>query len=607
MADLDRSAYNRGLVADILATTEVGDGDALEVFTERILDELEQAGEIENFFVGCYRAWGLEVSGYARNDVTNTLDLFVSDFRQSPAEEKLTKTQADHLFRRVGTFVHKVKSGLRHTVDGASGVHDMCVAVEKALPEVSGFRFFLLTNAVASTPASAAPDLDGLPVRQEIWDVTRFHRMATSGSLSAPVVAEFDPPVDCLPAPRTDGDYDVILAVVPGHVLADLYRDHGPRLLELNVRSFLQGRGAVNKGLRETILNAPERFLAYNNGITATASQVDFVPGDDRAIQRIHDMQIVNGGQTTASLHYVRERDRVDLDGVFVQMKLTVVSPDRLHEIVPEISKYSNTQNKVSVVDFSSNDAYHVQVERVTRSLWARPLDGSGQDTKWFYERARGQYVDAETRAGSVAERRRFKALHPSTQKFTKQDLAKYVQSWNQQPYWVSRGNQKNFQQFMSVITASKPDVDVRYCKRLVALAILFKAADRSARLAHAGSFKAAVTTYTVARLSHAVNRRLDLDQIWREQRVSAAVQTALTELSPLVLGVITRPRTGNHSGEWAKKIECWEDVLGLDWSVSHDVRAELPEMSARGANARTGRHREPGRAAGDGGAVVGV
>jgi hypothetical protein len=369
------------------------------------------------------------------------------------------------------------------------------------------------------------------------------------------------------------------MAVIPGQRLAELYGEYGTRLLELNVRSFLQARGSVNRGIRETLLNSPGRFLAYNNGITATASKVDFVHGPDgtpTGISRVHGLQVVNGGQTTASLYYASSRDKADLSHVTVQMKLTEVSPERLSEIVPMISEYSNTQNRVTLVDFSSNHAYHVAVQRITRSLWAPATDGSGQETHWFYERARGQYTDEVAKARTPAKQRTFKKLNPTSRKFTKADLAKYVNSWSLLPFSVSRGAQKNFVAFMDRISEAPPRVDVRYCQRVIAMAVLFKAVDRIAANHEAGSYKSMITTYTMARLALATEQRIDLDRIWREQRVSSALEAAIDDLCPRVMRVVTRPREGNHVGEWAKKPACWDAVSRVPWSVPRDLEAEL-------------------------------
>jgi hypothetical protein len=571
--------FAQDLIADVLATAEAENTTVPEIFTRRVLEDLEQAGEVENTFVAYHRATGVEVHGYGINDSLNALDLFVTHFSLQPLQERLTRTRADTLLRRLSTFVRRCDRGLARDIDESSDVHDMCLEVQKRLRDVSRIRLFLLTDLVSGVHSLPPTDLDGLAVTHEVWDLARLHRLASSGSLSEPIAVDFDPPLPCLATPETDQDYSVFLAIMSGRSLADLYRQYGTRLLELNVRSFLQTKGGVNRGIRETLLHNPDRFLAYNNGITATASSVEFTD-DGRAVRRINDLQIVNGGQTTASIHYAQVRDHADLDRVFVQMKLTVVSPERLQEIVPEISKYSNTQNKVTVVDFSSNHPFHVGVEKVTRGLWAPAVDGSGQETRWFYERARGQYTDALARERTPANQRRFRALHPVRQKFSKSDAAKYIHAWAGLPHLVSRGAEKNFRELMMRMGEDVPAVDVSYCHRLIAKAILFKEVDRVVAARDFGGYKINITAYTVAYLAETTGRRIDLDRIWREQGLTPALASAANTLCGAVRTVITNPRRGTNVGEWAKRPECWEAVLGVDWNIPEDLALELTDQA---------------------------
>jgi hypothetical protein len=593
MSDLSLAAYAQDLLADVLATAEAESATTPETFTRRALDDLEQAGVTENTFTAYYRAHGVEVSGYGSNDSVGTLDLFISSFRQYPLDTRMTRAEVETLFRRLTTFIQRCRDGLRHDVEESSDVYDMCLAVEKKLPETSRLRLFLLTNSTASVTALADSSLDDIPVSYEIWDLARFHRMATSGTLSEPIVVEFDEPLPCLAAPETDQDLSVFLAILPGTTLAGLYGQYGTRLLELNVRSFLQTKGAVNRGIRDTLLTGPQLFLAYNNGITATASEVEFCPlaGGGRAIRRIHDLQIVNGGQTTASIHYAHVRDKADISGVYIQMKLTVVAPERLQEIVPEISKYSNTQNKVTLVDFSSNHPFHVELEKVTRSLWAPAADGSGQETRWFYERARGQYADALARERTPARQRIFRTLHPLRQKFTKADVAKFEHSWAQLPHIVSRGAEKNFREFMIRLGEHTPTVDTAYSRWLIAKAILFRTTERIISARQFGGYRANIVTYTIARLAHETAQRIDLDRIWREQRLSPALAAAIDDLCVLVHDVITHPVRVANVTEWAKRPECWSRVLDIDWHIPTQLDDELIDPSAvpaRGRHAAT-------------------
>ncbi|MEZ5461921.1 AIPR family protein [Dokdonella sp.] len=159
---------------------------------------------------------------------------------------------------------------------------------------------------------------------------------------------------------------------------ADLYEKFGARLLETNVRGFLSERGKVNRGIRSTIQNSPQMFFAYNNGLTATASSVE-LDEDNSRILDIKDLQIVNGGQTTASLFWARKKHKADLGSVSVQMKLSVI-PDSLgdsfDEIVGKISEYANSQNKVSEADLSANRGFHREMEKISRR--------AGRFTGWW-------------------------------------------------------------------------------------------------------------------------------------------------------------------------------------------------------------------------------
>ena len=232
--------------------------------------------------------------------------------------------------------------------------------------------------------------------------------------------------------------YRTCVALFPGTILHDLYDEYGSRLLELNVRSYLQARGKVNKGILETLVREPHRFLAYNNGITIVAEGIDF-SNDKARVLSIKGMQIVNGGQTTASIHRAMKDSKVDISHVYVQAKLTVVPPEAFDEMVPDISRFSNTQNKVSEVDLRANHAYHVGIERVSRRVWA-----PGEQSMWFYERARGSYqTERAKRGGTASERQKFDKQFPASQRFTKEDLARYTNAWDGLPHIVSRGGPK--------------------------------------------------------------------------------------------------------------------------------------------------------------------
>ena len=124
-----------------------------------------------------------------------------------------------------------------------------------------------------------------------------------------------------------DADYDAYLGIVPGKFLADIYLKYGSKLLQGNIRAFLSVRGKVNKGIRDTIINHPENFFTFNNGIAIVARSVSF-SDDGTLITSLKDPQIINGGQTTASLAnaIIKKEARHGMDNLYVPMKLTVLN-----------------------------------------------------------------------------------------------------------------------------------------------------------------------------------------------------------------------------------------------------------------------------------------
>ena len=258
-----------------------------------------------------------------------------------------------------------------------------------------------------------------------------------------------------------------------------MYDRYGAKLLQRNVRSFLQLRGKVNKGIIETVRTAPGQFLAYNNGISATATAVVF---DERAdgtyLVKLDDLQIVNGGQTTATLHHAAVREGADLSQVQVPAKITVVPPDQLDQLVPKISRFANSQNSIAEADFESNNPFHVELERLSRTIWAPAPAGGTRQTHWYYERVRGQYQVDRARQPTPARRRSFEEQNPTAQKFTKTDAAKYDMTFRQQPHIVSLGAQKCFQAWtVDVLAARTAPPNEHYFHNMVAKAILFEQA----------------------------------------------------------------------------------------------------------------------------------
>jgi AIPR protein len=594
---------------ELLAGAEAGSTYQLESFLDAVSNELIETGFVEGYEHCHYRApKGMRVDGYWFND-EGTLDIFVADFDCRRTLETLTRTDVDAAFKRVVNFFEaSLKGTLEPDVTTPEYGLARQIADRRAL--LRQVNFFLVSERILSDRLQAFPgnDVNNIHATYHIWDIARFQRQRSSRGHKEPLnidfVELFGDGINCLPANLGSESYQSFLIVMPALVLANLYDRYSARLLEQNVRTFLQARAQVNKGIRATILNEPKMFFAYNNGVTATAQEVQTRLKDGHLqIIRMTDLQIVNGGQTTASLFHTQRKDKADLSDIFVQMKLSVIDSEQSELVVPRISEYANTQNRVNAADFFSNHPFHVRMAEFSRRIWAPAQQGAQRETKWFYERARGQYIDAQSKL-TPAEQKRFKAEYPKPQMFTKTDLAKFENVFDEHPKWVNLGGQKNFARYAQRIgkewEKSSDGFNELYFKRAIARGILFRAAEKlvSAQPWYNGGYRANIVAYTLALVGEITRRRgvsLDFLRIWSHQGIDETLTGALETISEAVADDIVQPPQGiSNVSEWAKKDGCWtrlsakcdeiaEQLSDVFWSsLSATDDAKFEEKTAK-------------------------
>ncbi len=340
-------------------------------------------------------------------------------------------------------------------------------------------------------------------------------------------------------------------------------------------------------------MQCPERFFAYNNGISATAMDIKIeTTSQGQFLVSARDFQIINGGQTTASLSNARFRDKADLSTIYVQMKLTVIESTLEEEatvFVQNISRSSNSQNKVSDADFFSTHPFHIRMERFSQRLYARAVGGLQHETKWFYERARGQYLQEQMRM-TASERKKFLIQNPKDQLITKTDLAKVRNTWNGQPHTVSRGAQTNFTEFAKTasdeweVSGDGLTFNETYFQESVALVLIFRYCERMVTRQpwYSQGYRANIVTYTIALFHMRIQKQfsgmdLDLMNIWTRQNIPEAVANALTELSELVYDKLTDPQRGvENVTQWCKQEGCWKSVQNIEYRLSSDIEACL-------------------------------
>ncbi|WP_080420713.1 AIPR family protein [Burkholderia ubonensis] len=578
---------------ELLASAEAYGSFQLSEFMELVANELIETGFVEGFELCHFRAQrGMRVDGYWFND-EGVLDLFIADFDARDRLTSLIRTDVIAAFKRVSNFFEaSINKGLANGLEVTSPEYGLARQIADRRDKIRQLNLVLFSERTLSEKIQAIPDTEvaGVPATLHIWDISRLHRQRSSRGHKEPLDLDFEQMfsagVPCLPAHLGAEAYQSYLMVMPAENLATLYEKFGARLLEQNVRTFLQARGNVNQGIRTTILNEPRMFFAYNNGITATAQGIETkTTAAGLVITRMLDLQIVNGGQTTASLFHTRKRDRADLSHIFVQMKLSVIDSQQSETVVPRISEYANTQNRVNAADFFSNHPFHVRMEGFSRRMWAPAQKGLQRETKWFYERARGQYADAQSKL-TPGEQRRFKTEHPKTQMFTKTDLAKFENVWDDHPRWVNLGSQKNFARYAGRIGTewekSSDQFNEFYFKRAVARALIFRATERivSGQPWYNGGYRANIVAYTLAILSELARRRrasINYLSIWNTQAINSVLEVTIAIISRVVSEDIIRPPTGiSNISEWCKREACWTRIQTRITDIEKLLPAEL-------------------------------
>lgn len=572
------------LFQEVHGTADAGEQYTEDSFFQIFCGHLVDAGELVTADRAHYVSpRGLRIDGYG-GDPTETagvLSLIIADFNPSHEISTLTATDMKAIFKRATNFLEKsLDERFRDSLEETTAAFGLADMIAARWPSTMKVRILLISNRRLSerVEGQEAIELRGIPVSYSIWDINRLHRFVTSGEGPEEIVIDlendFGAGLPVLPAHIDDAGYEAYLAVVPGQQLADIYDRWSARLLEQNVRVFLQARGKVNKGLRISLENTPEMFFAYNNGITATAEGIETRSTDDGlVITKLHNMQVVNGGQTTASIHAASLK-KTDLSRVFVQMKLSIIAPEDAIEVVPKISEYANTQNRVTAADFFANHPYHVRIENFSRRMYAPSQDGTFRESKWFYERARGQYQDARGNL-TKAQRKKFDLEYPKRQMFTKTDLAKFSMVWRCMPHVVSKGAQKNFAEFAQIVEDEWEKNDDRfnelYYQHAIAKVIIFKATESLVSQApwYEGGYRANIVAYAISKMAHDANEMkmtVDFSKIWRSQSVSVAMQNALAISARQIQQVLIETPAGiRNVTEWAKQQACWKRVKELE------------------------------------------
>lgn len=555
----------------VKTASEMGDKDYDQELAEAILEYLEDNGEVNAPEICTFQKTRTRITAYDYNDEAESLDLFYL-VKADTLLGKVNNNKVQQGFNYLMSFYREAMSGTllkAVNVENTDEIAEVAKLVQSTKGCINQLRVYVITNGLtdpSAVPSSVESEFNDFIIEYNVWDMQRVYQQhnirAGKEKVEIDFPTEYNTELQCLKMSEENPYVDAYMAIIPGLTLAKIYKKYQQILLEKNVRTFLQFKGKVNKGIRKTLREQPDMFFSYNNGISTTAKDIDVKEEEGSLyITRLYDWQIVNGGQTTASIAASLNDREVEMSKVFVPMKISVIRDiENSDDIVKAISTSANSQTAIKNSDFSANEPYLIDLEKYSRSEWV-PNGNNKPICKWYFERTRGQYLDQLAQLSGYNEKS-FKIEYPKSQKITKTDIAKYEACWNMQPYFVCRGAEQNYSTFVADIKRERPLVTANYYKHLIAKGILFDTIDSIVKSKKLGGYKANMNAYIMSSISFLSDKSLDLTYIWENQVVQQSVIDKIEELLPMIWNHLTGANSASSQssnvGEWSKKPECW-------------------------------------------------
>lgn len=510
----------------------------------------------------------IRLDGYSYSDYFHSLTLLISDFNQKPKIEKLGKTDIDKILKQAVKFYKSCRTEYFEESEESGEGYKAYEYIKQYSEETEVVNIILITNNEAVLYVPKDMVVGKTTIKYDVWDIERLYQCLFQNVQAAQVVirlkSKYSKPLHLIKVADENPAYDCYIGVISCELLAKIYKDEGQKLIERNVRSFLQATGKINRGIRDTLSSEPYMFMAYNNGISTIAESIEIdeekSTNELAVITVLNGWQIVNGGQTTASV-YNAYQSKTDLNRVSVQIKLTVIkNEEKTSEIIANISKYANSQNKINMSDFSANDEYHIRMEQLSRNTYI-PADRGKSLDRWFYERARGQYLVEVNRQPTPALKKQFKEHNPKSRCISKTVAAKCIMAWRGFPHIVSKGLETNFIIFSEMIKKGEiPHPSEEVYKDMISKVILFNECDKIIAEHKFGGFKAQQNYYTIALIGKYFSEKVNSDFIWSTQSISPAIAQIIEKVMYLVWNHFMNPTTpGVNIGQWCKKADCWE------------------------------------------------
>ena len=528
------------------------------------LDMLSSSGQItdDDLTIVDSRNLGIHYAAYARDTERSEIHLFFTDFHSDSEVLKLYKKDLVEISESVLSSCLNRNPSDKGSFDSGDPIKELLDDLSDRLSKWSRLVVWMTSNRLFSSRDGSTLNItEGeLDIVFNCVDLSYYKSLLTDRRISEITISSEIPALKVL----QNDLYSSYLFSLSGYELSSYYDQYGKRLLESNVRTFLSLRGNTNKGIYNTIHVDQERpfFFAYNNGLTATASKIEF---SNSTITSISDLQSVNGGQTMSTI-YKSWKDGKNLEGVHVQIKLTVIHDLENKDVfVSRISRFANTQNKVSNSDFFSNSYYHRRMKELSGKIRVS-VDGQITPEKWFYERVRGEYQNEQTFL-TQAQKNKFRKQYPQTKSVDKIAIAKAYLSVNELPHLVSWGAQRCFAEFAKRVSDLYDEdtiLDENDFKQIISQVILFRSFEKIVSSAewYTGGYRAQTVAYTIALFSHKLkNNKMTINwgAIWNGQVVSESLLKELSRFGRAVHEMLINPPAGNPNiGTYSKKEPCW-------------------------------------------------
>ncbi|MCW1918029.1 AIPR family protein [Rhodobacter sp. KR11] len=562
------------------------------VFAEMVMEHVNASGICDTptvcHWTGKVGNANLRITGHALSVDETVLDIFVTHYCGTEEITPLVDTPIVNTAKQAVNFLLNSANGkLGGMVERSSEIFDLVQLIQKRWNDLDQVRIFVVTDGQTKTKQFPRQEVQGRLIGIEAMDIERVFRHS-EGKPRDEIAISFEQSIGralpCVYVPDPTADYDYALTAIPAEVLRALYEKFNAQLLEANIRTFLGAGKKVNKGIAETLVKEPGHFLAYNNGLVIVCDRADFSQTElGLGLSFIKGLQIVNGGQTTSSIYFSsRQNKALDLSHVMVPAKIIILKgedTDRREDLISKISNFANSQNAVKTSDLSSNKPFHRQLEKLANETWCP--DGVG---RWFYERAGGAYQVLLLRAGTPAQQKKLKDAIPTKRRLTKNDIARVHEAWAVKPVQVALGNEKNYEQFVLALEEGTSNVptplDAKWYRQMIAKVIIFKALQEMISRRDAKHIftqgMVSVTTYTIAAFAARYEGRVDFEQVWQRQGISAPFRNLLWDWAAKVNQAFVDYGGGRQFSEVAKGASFWPRVNGLTFPTPSEPIPEL-------------------------------